>query len=155
MNTDQPEWSRRPIRTSPSAFMGPGLRRDDSLWVQELPRRVPINAVALLAHCPSLHLKMPQMRHSFAGGAAHAAVVDLAAEQDGEAVERPARLGKVGVERVEAALVAGGERVEAGVKAGERLAVGGEDEEVVGQVVQLGGRGQRFAQRVGLRLGKA
>src|ERR1044072_5387914 len=108
MNTDQPEWSRRPIRTSPSAFMGPGLRRDDSLWVQELPRRVPINAVALLAHCPSLHLKMPQMRHRFAGGEAQGAVVDLAAEQDGEAVERPARLGKVGVERGEAALVAGG-----------------------------------------------
>src|ERR1044072_5974888 len=96
MNTDQPEWSRRPIRTSPSAFMGPGLRRDDSLWVQELPRRVPINAVALLAHCPSLHLKMPQMRHRFAGGEAQGAVVDLAAEQDGEAVERPARVGQGG-----------------------------------------------------------
>ena len=71
------------------------------------------------------------MRHRLAGGEAERAVVDLAAEQDGEAVDRAARLGEMRVERVEAAAMAVGERVEPGVEAGEGLAVRGQDEQIV------------------------
>ena len=39
----------------------------------------------------------------------------------------------MGVERVEAAVMAGGERVEPRVQAGEGLAMRGQDEQVVGQ----------------------
>ena len=49
------------------------------------------------------------MRQRLAGGEAHRAVLDLAAEQDGEAIDGAARLGEVGVEGVSAAAMAFGE----------------------------------------------
>ncbi len=84
------------------------------------------------------------MGHRFAGGEAERAVADDAAEQHRKAVERALRLGEEGVERVEPAAMAVGERVEAGVEAGEGLTVRGEDEEIVGELLQPGDRGQPF-----------
>src|SRR4051812_12107401 len=113
--------------------------------VPPLTGRVEVNALALLANCFALDLEMPQMRHRLAGGQAERAVVDLAAEQDREAVERAARLGKEFVKRVEPAAMAGGESIEPRVEPEEGLAVRGQDEQVVGKLLEPGDRGQPLA----------
>ena len=85
------------------------------------------------------------MGHRLSGGEAVAAVVYLPAEQDAEAVDRPARLGEGFVERVEPTAMAVGERVEAGVQAREGLAVRGQDEQVAGELPELRDRCQPCA----------
>ena len=118
-------------------------------------RPIPVHPVAHLAHGPALDLEMPQVRHRLSRRQAEDAVVDLAAEQDREAVERPLRLGEMRVERVEAAAMAGVQGVEPGVEAGEGLAVRGQDEQVVGQLLQLRDRIEPLAERVGFGLAEA
>ena len=92
------------------------------------------------------------MRHRFAGGEAERAVLDLAAEQDPEAIDRAGGLGQPLGQRIEPAGMAGGKRIEAGVQAGERLAVRGQDEQGRRKRLELGDRGQPVAERVALGL---
>ena len=89
-----------------------------------------MHPVAHVAHRFALDLQMAEMSHGFAGGEAEHAVVDPAAEQDGEAIDSPPGFGEVDVEGIEPVAVAMGEGVEPGVQAGEGLAVGRQDEEV-------------------------
>jgi hypothetical protein len=55
-------------------------------------------------------------------------------------------------EGVQPVAMAGVQRVQAGVEAGERVAMGRQDEQVIGQPAQLGDGGQPVAQRIAFRL---
>src|SRR3954469_13493261 len=96
----------------PRAGRGPASRRP-----------IPIHPVPRLTPRAAFDFEAAQMSQGFAGGEADQAVVDLAGEQHREAVDRPARLGEMAMEGVEAIAVAVSERVQPGVQAGERLAV--------------------------------
>ncbi|MDD1452439.1 hypothetical protein NHF48_018360 [Sphingomonas sp. H160509] len=95
------------------------------------------------------------MRKCFAGRHAEDVGADRAAEQAAETVDRAARLAKEDGEFVETLAVFAVHRVEAGVETGERVAVAREDEQVGGQCLELGDRGEPFAQRIGVRFGDA
>ena len=74
--------------------------------------------------------------------------VELAAEQDGEQLERGDRLGRRGVERGEPLDVVGGQRVEARVQAPERQAVGRQHERVGGELAERVQRREEASERV-------
>ncbi len=89
-----------------------------------------MDAARRLANRSPVDLEVAQVRHGFPSGEAKHAVVDLAAEEEAEAVNGPARLREMLVERLEPVAVAVLESVEAGVEAGEGFAVRGQDEKV-------------------------
>jgi hypothetical protein len=68
-------------------------------------------------------------------GEADDAFIDFPAEEQSKAIDGAARLGEVRVQRIELLAVAAVERIETRVEAGERLAVRGQDQEVIRQVL--------------------
>ena len=95
------------------------------------------------------------MRQGFAGRHAEHVGPDRAAEQAAETVDGAAGFGEEDGEFVESLAVFPIHRVEAGVEAGERVAMAWEDEKVGWQRLELGDRGEPFAQRIGVRFGDA